>query len=205
MRFLISFFILGLVFLTMNFLTAKGTGVQVVENQQADKSLDKKTAVILETTQGRIDILLWPDVAPKACENFESLVNKGYYNDVPFHRIVKGFMIQGGDPTGTGRGGQSIWGRPFADEFNSEITFNSAGLVAMANAGPNTNGSQFFITTAATPWLNGKHTIFGKVIRGMSVVKKLDKVPVDAQDRPVKEQKILKAYITKRYAKQEER
>ena len=203
MRFLTSFFILSLVFFTTNFLTAKGTGVQVVENQQADKSLSKQTAVVLETTQGRIDIQLWPDIAPKACENFESLVKKGYYNDVPFHRIVKDFMIQGGDPTGTGRGGQSIWGKPFEDEVHSEVTFNRAGLVAMANAGPNTNGSQFFITTAATPWLNGKHTIFGKVIRGMSVVDKLDNISVDAQDRPIKEQKILKAYVTKRYAKKD--
>ena len=205
MRFLIGFFILGLIFLTANFLIAKGTGVKVTENNQIDEALSKKTTIVLETTQGRIDILLWPDVAPKACENFERLVEKGYYNGVPFHRIVKGFMIQGGDPSGTGRGGQSIWGKPFEDEVHKEVTFNRAGLLAMANAGPNTNGSQFFITTAATPWLNGNHTIFGKVIRGMNAIEKLDKVPVDAQDRPVKEQKIIKAYVTKRYAKKEKR
>src|SRR3989338_2850672 len=112
-------------------------------------AMDNKI-VVLETNHGIIEIRLMPEIAPKACENFEKLAKKGYYNGVIFHRVIKGFMIQGGDPTGTGHGGQSIWGKPFADEFMPGITFGRAGLVAMANAGPNTNGSQFFITTAET-------------------------------------------------------
>ncbi|MCX5709010.1 MAG: peptidylprolyl isomerase, partial [Candidatus Omnitrophica bacterium] len=103
--------------------------------------------VILETNAGKIEIKLFPDVAPKACENFTKLVGKGYYNGIIFHRVIKDFMIQGGDPTGTGRGGESIWGKPFEDEFKSDVTFDRPGILAMANAGPKTNGSQFFITT----------------------------------------------------------
>ena len=151
--------------------------------------------VILETTQGTIEIKLMPDAAPKACDNFVKLAEKGYYNGLIFHRVIKGFMIQGGDPTGTGRGGSSVWGKPFEDEFNSNIQFDSPGIVAMANAGPNTNGSQFFITTAQTPWLNMHHTIFGKVVSGYDVVAKIENTAVDASDRPLQEQKIIKAYI----------
>ncbi|MDD5519148.1 MAG: peptidylprolyl isomerase, partial [Candidatus Omnitrophica bacterium] len=119
--------------------------------------------VVLETNQGSIEIRLMPEAAPKACENFTKLVEKGYYNGLIFHRVIKDFMIQGGDPTATGAGGESIWGKPFADEVTPGVKFDKPGSVAMANAGPNTNGSQFFITTAATPWLNMRHTIFGEV------------------------------------------
>ena len=101
--------------------------------------------IVLETTQGTIEVTLKPDVAPKTCENFEKLVEKGYYDGLIFHRVIKDFMIQGGDPTGTGRGGQSIWGRTFEDECVSSETFDGVGILAMANAGPNTNGSQFFL------------------------------------------------------------
>jgi peptidylprolyl isomerase len=104
-------------------------------------------------------------------------------------------MLQGGDPTGTGRGGQSIWGKPFADEFSKDATFNRPGLVAMANAGPNTNGSQFFITTVKTPWLNNHHTIFGEVVSGMDVVQKIEDVDTDSSDKPGDEQKIVTAYM----------
>ena len=104
-------------------------------------------------------------------------------------------MIQGGDPTGTGRGGESIWGRPFEDEVTVDVKFDRQGLLAMANAGPDTNGSQFFITTDPTPWLNMKHTIFGEVISGYDVVEKIENTDVDASDRPVKEQRIIKAYL----------
>ena len=104
-------------------------------------------------------------------------------------------MIQGGDPTGTGMGGESIWGKPFEDEVTPVAKFDSPGVLAMANAGPNTNGSQFFITTAKTPWLNMRHTIFGSVINGYDVVEKIEKTRTDGSDRPVEAQKIIKAYI----------
>jgi peptidylprolyl isomerase len=151
--------------------------------------------VVLETTQGTMELKLKSDIAPKACENFVKLVEKGYYNGLIFHRVIKQFMIQGGDPTGTGMGGQSIWGKPFADEFREEVKFDKAGILAMANAGPNTNGSQFFITTVPTPWLNMHHTIFGELIAGKDVLSKIEATPVGAQDRPVTEQKIIKAYV----------
>ena len=150
--------------------------------------------IILETTAGTIELKLMPDVAPKACENFIGLVNQGYYDDIIFHRVIKKFMIQAGDPTGTGRGGESIWGKPFGDEVDSSIGFDKPGILAMANAGPNTNGSQFFITANKTPWLNMKHTIFGEVVSGYDVVEKIENVATDAASKPLEEQKIIKAY-----------
>lgn len=122
---------------------------------------------------------------------------KGYYNGLIFHRVIKNFMLQGGDPTGTGSGGESIWGRQFEDEVSPNVKFDKPGLLAMANAGPNTNGSQFFITTAKTPWLNMRHTIFGEVISGYEVVQKIENTSTDASDRPVTAQKIIKAYLKK--------
>jgi peptidylprolyl isomerase len=157
-------------------------------------AMDGKT-VVLETTQGNIEVKLMPDVAPKACENFTTLVEKGYYNGIIFHRVIKGFMIQGGDPKGTGTGGQSCWGKPFEDEVSKDVAFNEPGILAMANAGPCTNGSQFFITTIPTPWLNGKHTIFGKVTSGYDVVQKIENTPTGKFEKPKTEQKIIKAYI----------
>jgi peptidylprolyl isomerase len=153
--------------------------------------------VVLETTQGNIEIKLLPKAAPKACENFTTLINKGYYNGIIFHRVIKGFMIQGGDPTGTGRGGESAWGKSFSDEVSPSVSFDKPGILAMANAGPDTNGSQFFITTAATPWLNMRHTIFGEVVSGYDVVQKIESTKTGAGDRPVAEQKIIKAYLKK--------
>jgi len=155
----------------------------------------ENTVVVLETTQGKIEIKLMPAVAPKACENFTKLVEKGYYNGLIFHRVIKGFMLQGGDPTGTGRGGTSIWGKPFGDEVKADVTFDKPGILAMANSGPSTNGSQFFITVAKTPWLNMRHTIFGEVISGYDVVEKIENTPTDGQDKPLTEQKIIKAYV----------
>jgi len=153
------------------------------------------TTVVMETTQGTIEIALKTDIAPKTCENFVGLIKKNYYDGVSFHRIIENFMIQGGDPTGTGAGGDSIWGKPFGDEFSNEALFDKPGLLAMANRGPNTNTSQFFITTAQTSWLNHRHTIFGEVVKGMDVVRKLDKVKTGASDKPVEEQKIIKIYV----------
>lgn len=159
-----------------------------------DPIVNDKIAV-LETTQGVIEIKLFPEIAPKACENFTKLLEKGYYDGIIFHRVIKNFMIQGGDPTGTGSGGNSIWGEPFEDEVTPTVKFEKLGLLAMANAGPNTNGSQFFITTANTPWLNMHHTIFGEVISGYDVVQKIENTPIGAQDKPLTEQKIIKAYL----------
>jgi len=157
-------------------------------------AMDNKN-VVLETNQGIIEIKLMPEVAPKACENFSKLVESGYYNGLIFHRVIKGFMIQGGDPTGTGMGGESIWKKPFEDEVSPAVQFDDVGILAMANSGPSTNGSQFFITCAKTPWLNMHHTIFGKVISGYDVVQKIENTAVGASDKPVKEQKIIKAYL----------
>lgn len=153
------------------------------------------TIVVLETTQGNIELQLYPDAAPKTCENFIGLVKKGYYDGTIFHRIIKNFMIQGGDPTGTGRGGESLWGGKFEDEVTPEIQFDRKGMLAMANSGPGTNGSQFFITTKPTPWLNMKHTIFGEVISDYSIVEALENVKTAAGDKPVEQQEIIKAYI----------
>lgn len=153
------------------------------------------TIVVLETNQGNIEIKLKNDIAPKACENFIKLTEKGYYNGLIFHRVIKGFMIQGGDPTGTGMGGESIWGKPFADEVTPQVKFDGPGILAMANAGPDTNGSQFFITCAKTPWLNMRHTIFGEVITGLETVQKIENTPTGADDRPINPQKIIRAYL----------
>ncbi|MBF0478917.1 MAG: peptidylprolyl isomerase [Candidatus Omnitrophica bacterium] len=151
--------------------------------------------IVFETTQGNIEFKLFPEVAPKACENMTGLINKKYYDGLIFHRIIKQFMIQGGDPTGTGMGGKSLWGKAFDDEFSPTVKFDRPGLLAMANSGPRTNGSQFFITTVATPWLHMHHTIFGEVTLGIDVVKKLENVETDGGDRPIKEQKIIKAFV----------
>ena len=156
----------------------------------------KAPIVVLDTNVGKIELKLYPKVAPLAVENFTTHVKNGYYNGLTFHRIIKGFMIQGGDPRGNGTGGKSIWGKPFKDEFAANVVFDKPYLLAMANAGPGTNGSQFFITLAPTPWLNGKHTIFGEVIKGQDVVRKLEKVSVSpGSNKPMFDQKIKRAYL----------
>lgn len=157
--------------------------------------MPKDPVIVMETTQGTIEIRLMPDIAPKTTENFIRLTENHYYDGLTFHRIIPEFMIQGGDPTGTGMGGQSIWGKPFADEVTTSAKFDKGGILAMANSGPNTNGSQFFITTVATPWLNMKHTIFGQVVKGQDVVEKLENVKTGPSNKPVEQQKIIKAYI----------
>src|SRR5690349_15817660 len=116
-----------------------------------EPAVKKDAIVVFETTLGKIELTLKPDIAPKACENFIGLIQKHYYDGISFHRIIKNFMIQGGDPTGTGAGGESIWNKPFADECVDAVKFDKGGLLAMANRGPATNGSQFFITTVPTP------------------------------------------------------
>jgi len=161
----------------------------------------KNINVVFETTQGKIEFELYPDIAPLAVENFTTHVKNGYYNHVAFHRIIHNFMIQGGDPTETGRGGESIWKKDFKDEFKNKV-FDKAGILAMANRGPTTNGSQFFITTAPTPWLNGHHTIFGHITpNSFATLNKLNNVATLGRrgaDRPLERQEIIKAYIVKK-------
>jgi len=145
-----------------------------------------------DTTEGSFKIKLFSDKAPKTVENFVALADgtktgKPFYDGTIFHRVIPEFMIQGGDPEGTGRGGP---GYKFADEFHKDLKHSKPGVLSMANAGPNTNGSQFFVTVAATPWLDNKHSVFGEVTEGYEVVKKISEVPRGAADRPVKEVRI---------------
>jgi cyclophilin family peptidyl-prolyl cis-trans isomerase len=138
------------------------------------------TNATIHTNHGAIEVELFDEDAPKTVENFTSLAQKGFYDGVIFHRVIPDFMIQGGDPTGTGTGGP---GYQFDDEANDRSVVR--GMLAMANAGPNTNGSQFFVVTAdACPWLDGKHTVFGRVTSGMDVVDRIAEQPRDARDRP---------------------
>ncbi|XP_060765053.1 spliceosome-associated protein CWC27 homolog isoform X2 [Neoarius graeffei] len=147
--------------------------------------------VLIKTTAGDIDVELWSKEAPKACRNFIQLCMEGYYNGTIFHRVVPDFIIQGGDPTGTGTGGESIYGRPFKDEFHSRLRFIRRGLVAMANAGPHDNGSQFFFTLGRADELNNKHTIFGKVTGDtLYNMLRLAEVECDSDERPLKPHKI---------------
>ena len=182
---------------------------------QLNKPTEKDTIAIMKTNMGEIKIKLFPEFAPKTVENFTTHAKNGYYDGLIFHRVIKDFMIQGGDPTGTGAGGQSIWGHAFPDEFTGEL-HNLRGALSMANAGPNTNGSQFFIVQAnscpedfimqmkqidekvfpnecveayeeigGTPWLDFRHTVFGQVYDGMDVVDAIANVATKAQDKPV--------------------
>ena len=187
-----SYFVMGMlsgVLLMSSFRVAGAKDEGFVMPEQA--------VMVIETNSGTIEVELFCKAAPLACENFIRLAGKEYYNGVVFHRVIKDFMIQGGDPTGTGRGGESIWGKPFKDECTPELKFDKLGLLAMANAGPSTNGSQFFITTVKTPWLNGRHTIFGKVIDGYDIVKKIGSVPTSRDGKLLKKQKILRIYLRK--------
>ncbi|WP_254545709.1 peptidylprolyl isomerase [Halomarina pelagica] len=164
-----------------------------------EKENDDNPEAVLETNRGDVRLELFEERAPRTVENFVGLATGSrewedpetgetrtdpLYQDVPFHRVIEGFMIQGGDPTGTGRGGP---GYQFDDEFHDELTHDAPGKLSMANAGPNTNGSQFFITLDATPHLDGKHSVFGQVIDGMDVVREIGSLPTDAQDRPQEE------------------
>ncbi len=150
----------------------------------ADAANSKAT---IETTKGRIVVELYTDQAPKTVENFVGLAKKGYYDGIIFHRVIPNFMIQTGDPTGTGTGGESLWGADFEDEFVPELRHDTAGVLSMANRGPKTNGSQFFITLVPTPHLDDKHTIFGRVVEGQEVVAAIGAVDRDLRDKPLTE------------------
>ena len=191
----------------------KGDG-KMSQFPQLNEVNEKNPLVTVHTNQGDFTLELFPEVAPKTVENFVTHAKNGYYDGVIFHRVIEDFMIQGGDPTGTGMGGESIYGRTFEDEFSREA-FNLYGTLSMANAGPNTNGSQFFIVTAkqvpaqmlkqlkdggwpeeiveeyakvgGTPWLDHRHTVFGRVVEGMDVVLKIEGVERNAQDRPLED------------------
>ncbi|KAG6666064.1 peptidyl-prolyl cis-trans isomerase CYP65 [Carya illinoinensis] len=171
----------------------------VTENEfeyiKVEKNPKKKGYIQLHTTHGDLNIELHCDITPRACENFITLCERGYYNGVAFHRNIRNFMIQGGDPTGTGRGGESIWGKPFKDELNSKLLHTGRGVVSMANSGPHTNGSQFFILYKSANHLNFKHTIFGGVVGGLTTLAAMEKVPVDDDDRPLEEIKITSVTV----------
>jgi Peptidyl-prolyl cis-trans isomerase (rotamase) - cyclophilin family len=147
-------------------------------------------SVTLNTTHGKLKIEVFCEQVPATAKNFLALCAKGYYDNTIFHRNIKGFIVQGGDPTGTGKGGESIYGKHFDDEIHPDLKFDKRGVVAMANAGPNTNGSQFFITYAKQPHLNGVYPIFGRVIDGWETLDLMEREPVDGKDRPLNEIKI---------------
>lgn len=164
----------------------------LTEINQTEENNMAGTFVLLETTMGNMKIKLYEDKAPMTAKNFKDLVQKGFYDGTIFHRVIKNFMIQGGDPTGTGMGGP---GYKIKDEFGPGLKHDRKGLLSMANAGPNTGGSQFFITLVPTPWLDGKHAIFGELVEGIDVLEKIGNTPTDPGDRPKTEVKIIKASV----------
>lgn len=183
--------------------------IEKVDNQQnkevseLDKLIDLADDEILvatmQTNMGTIEFQLFAKETPKTVKNFAGLIQKGFYDGIIFHRVIDNFMIQGGDPTGTGRGGESIYGGKFEDEIVLQLQHDAAGILSMANAGPNTNGSQFFITLVPTPWLNGKHTVFGKVISGLEVVQAIGKVETSKPfDKPLRDVVMEKVTVEKR-------
>jgi len=144
---------------------------------------------------GDIKVEVFCDRVPRASENFLALAASGYYDGTLFHRNMKGFMLQGGDPTGTGKGGESIWGVPFKDEFHTDLRHDERGVLSMANNGPDNNGSQFFFLYAPQPHLNNKYTIFGRVIDGWEVLDAIEKVPIGKKNRPLQDVKLERITI----------
>jgi peptidyl-prolyl cis-trans isomerase-like 1 len=161
----------------------KGKDKKVTELMNVSES--EMLVATVKTNVGTIEIELFATNVPKTVENFVGLATNGKYDGIIFHRVIANFMLQAGDPTGTGRGGESYWGGKFADEFDASLKHTKPGMLSMANAGPNTNGSQFFITLVPTPWLDGKHAIFGEVILGMDVVEAIGETKTGAMDKPV--------------------
>lgn len=190
----INIFLLILMSILLFILVGCSTKEKTEEKEQGGITLELEQlqlpkageeVAVITTNHGEIKLRLFPEVAPKAVENFKTHAKDGYYNGVTFHRVMNDFMIQGGDPQGTGRGGESIWGKPFEDEFSKDYR-NLRGALSMANAGPGTNGSQFFIVQlkGGTAWLDGKHTVFGQVYEGMDVVDNIAAVKVDRNSKP---------------------
>ena len=173
----------ALVFLLATFVLFT-TGCSAAGMNDKDKGAKKMTnpIAVFETNHGTFEIELFEDKAPITVKNFIDLAEKGFYDGLIFHRVIDGFMIQGGDPNGMGTGGP---GYTIPDEFHKDLKHDGEGVLSMANAGPNTGGSQFFITLAATPWLDGHHSVFGKVVKGMDVVREIGKVDTDFQDKPL--------------------
>ncbi len=178
---------------TENAVVVENTDTLIMNPIMTDEKLlqggslkDDETIAIIHTNYGDIVLRFFPEAAPKTVENFVELAKKDYYDGVIFHRIIDGFMLQGGDPTGTGRGGESFFGKNFADEF-SDTAKNNIGSISMANAGPGTNGSQFFINTANNNFLDNKHSVFGEVISGMNIVNSISKVKTNGADKPLKD------------------
>ena len=168
-----------------NFLPSTGSIAQGSEGHwRAAGSWERRMAATLHTSLGDIKVEIFCDRAPRTAENFLALAASDYYSDTVFHRNIKGFMLQGGDPTGTGKGGESIYGKHFQDEISDELKFTARGILGMANKGPHTNGSQFFITYTKLPHLNLKYPIFGKVIAGWETLDVMEKMPVGPKDRP---------------------
>ena len=177
-------------------------GLSINANAEEAKSVTstevtKSELVVIETNVGTIEVKLYPKKSPLAVENFLGLIKKGYYDGIIFHRVIKGFMIQGRDPKATGRGGASLWGKEFKNEDTPNLVFDKPFLLAMANRGRNTNGSQFFITTVPTPHLNGGYTIFGEVVSGQKVVQKIENVSVNGASKPLFPQTMKKITIKK--------
>ena len=173
----------ALVFLLATFVLFT-TGCSAAGMNDKDKGAKKMAnpIAVFETNHGTFEIELFEEKAPITVKNFIDLAEKGFYDGLIFHRVIDGFMIQGGDPNGMGTGGP---GYTIPDEFHKDLKHDSEGVLSMANAGPNTGGSQFFITLAATPWLDGHHSVFGKVVKGMDVVREIGKVDTDFQDKPL--------------------
>lgn len=189
MKKIVMFLTLALVFMT----TACAAGSFWDFKKDEGESKVANRIAVFDTNMGEFEIELFEDKTPITTKNFIDLSQEGFYDGVIFHRIIDGFMIQGGDPTGTGMGGP---GYTIEDEFTPELTHESEGILSMANTGrPHTGGSQFFITLAATPWLDGHHTVFGKVIKGMEVVREIGHVKTGPQDRPVHDVVINKITI----------
>jgi len=189
-------------------VTILSTIVQTACSQKEEGSMpmEGNDVAVIETSMGTIELELYSTETPKTVKNFIGLAEQGKYDGLIFHRVMDGFMIQGGDPTGTGAGGKSIYGGTFEDEFVKSLKHTGPGIVSMANRGPNTNTSQFFITLAATPWLDGRHTIFGKVIGGMDVVESIGKVAVTKPaSKPLTDVVMKKVTIRKANAPVEER
>lgn len=154
--------------------------------------------VTLQTSMGDIEVELYWEHAPRTCKNFAELTRRGYYDKTKFHRVIHDFMIQTGDPSGTGKGGSSIYGPMFEDEVHPELKHTGAGILSMANSGPNSNGSQYFFTLAPCQWLDGKHSIFGRVSKGMQIVKKIGNVQTETTtDKPTQDVYIIEAHCSR--------